>query len=236
MQGFDGFDIVPRRMVWLVALATVIWTLVMVLLAGQRFAVYHLILLGVGAALWQGRGPVSAGLRRLPVPALLRMGLLGYLGVVAEETLVGVLYASTDGAGVGLRVGQFISFNLFAFTGIIWGLAIGRRLLALGRHDLFLIAGGWGLFAEGVYRWVFVQPLAGSLLILPTMMVYAVILWPAQASVGPEGSGTRVWPLPLRLVAVWALAFVLSLPPMAMLNHLRTTQPAAFPPCDYIAC
>ena len=46
--------------------------------------------------------------------------------------------------------------------------------------------------------------------------------------------------LPLRLLTVWALAIALSLSlsmsPMAVLIHLRSVTPSAFPPCDYIAC
>jgi hypothetical protein len=231
--------IVPRALVWPVGITALLWAGLLVVTGGVLTAVYHPIVIAVGWAMWRRRDRVAGALRALPVSPVLRAVLIGYLAVVAEETLAGVLHAVQEGSGAAgalLRIRQFIAFNLLAFTGIVWALALAARHLALGRHDLFVAAGAWGLFAEGTLSALAVHPLAAVLLVLPTAAVYAVILWPAQAALAPGERGHRRWPAAGRLAAVWAAAYALSVPSVLALTALRDAHPDWFPPCAYIAC
>ena len=211
------------------------------LASGSFVPTYYPILLGLGALAWSRREAFAARLNGAlgALPLGLRMVAAGYLAVIFEETLAGLLHAITEGGGP-LRMlqaaGQFIAFNLFAFTGIILSLTFWRRKLGFGRWDLFLAAGAWGLFAEGSLWALIGNPVAGALLILPNMAVYAVILWPLTLICPPEAQGTTNRPLALRLVLIWLTAFALSLPPIVAVSWLRATHGDWFPACAYIAC
>ncbi|NBZ85972.1 hypothetical protein [Stagnihabitans tardus] len=232
---------VPRPMLLPVGLTTLAFAGLVGLASGSLVPAYYPILLALGALAWTRRATFAARLSRAlsALPLGLAMVAAGYLAVIFEETLAGLLHAMTEGAGP-LRMlqaaGQFIAFNLFAFTGIILSLAFWHRKLAFGRWDLFLAAGGWGLFSEGSLFALLANPVAGALLILPNMAVYAVILWPLTLICPPEAQGTVQRPLALRLVLIWLTAFALSLPPIVAVSWLRATHGDWFPACAYIAC
>ena len=116
---------------------------------------------------------------------------------------------------------------------IIVSLAFWHLRIALGGWDLFWIAGAWGLFAEGSLWAALANPVAGGLLILPNMAVYAVILWPLTLTC-PRGTWRPLWPL--RYGLVWALALALSLPAISAVSALRDAHGDWFPDCAYIAC
>ena len=209
--------------------------------SGSVVPAYYPIILGLGAVAWIRRESFAARLAGAlsALPLGLRMIVVGYLGVITEETIAGLLHALAEGGGP-LRMiqaaGQFIAFNLFAFTGIILSLSFWTRKLALGRWDLFLAAGGWGLFAEGSLTALIGSPVAGALLILPNMAVYAVILWPLTLICPSAERGLVKRPLGLRLALIWLTAFALSLPPIMAVSWLRASHGDWFPSCAYIAC
>ncbi|MFM2355922.1 MAG: hypothetical protein RLZZ528_1658 [Pseudomonadota bacterium] len=202
-----------------------------------RFApVYYAIVITLGwVFLAQGRWrSLRDRVSGLPGPVWLRAVGLGYGAVIAEETLVGTLAALAEGFAPGLwieRVGQFVLFNLFAFTGAVWGIALLAPRLPLALRHVW-VAGLWGLFAERVWAYFPSSPIAGLVLIAPTMAVYAVILAPAMLSV----------PLPDRrghagnVAVALGLMFMLSVGPVLGLFALRGALPDRFPPCIYIAC
>ncbi len=201
--------------------------------------VYYLAMVLVAAPLLQRhQSAIGAWLQRLPAPGFVRFAAIGYAGVVLEETLVGTVFAVQEWSlqAWPVRVGQFVAFNVLAFTGIIVGLYVVSRTLRLGRFDPWLMAGGFGLFAEGIVLQLAAQPIAAALLILPTMTVYSVIFTPAILTVPPASQGRRVWPLPLRVVIAWLIMGAASIIPVALLMAARASHPGFFPPCAYIAC
>ncbi len=206
----------------------------------SHIPIYHTIMvLLVLPFVVRNHAAISARLQQIPLPPLVRFILLGYLGVLAEEALVGTIAGLAQGGGIGhvaRKIQQFQLFNLFAFTGLIIGLALLRRLLVTGRWDLWVIAGCWGLFAESVYVFVFQFPLAGLGLVLPTMCLYAVIMAPAWLSIAPAERGVRQLPLYLRAPLAWAVMFALSVPPILALQTWRDARPDLFPDCSEIAC
>ena len=230
----DERKILPRWMLWvavpsIMALTAVLW--------GTPFRlspVYYtvMILLGIGVL----RPRLSERLQRLPGPVWLRYILLGYAAVVVEESLVGTLFTLAEGAGPLLwltRMTQFIAFNLFAFSGAIWGLGFAYGRWPGLRHWHFWLAGLWGLFAEQTLVLLVQNPIAGLILIAPNMVVYAIILAPAMLSLPPKpGTPVRIWSLPL----AWGIMLVFSVAPVLGLMALRGAYPDAFPACVYIAC
>ena len=232
--------LLPTPLLWIVALSllalgTLLWG------TTQGLApFYYSTMCVLGYIAYRGdRGPkVQAWLQTLPGPPLLRALLLGYAAVMAEESLVGTSYALNEGFTLAIwadRVSQFIAFNLLAFTGAILGLTLAVHLMpGLSRWHL-LIAGGWGIFAERSYLLFLSNPIAGLLIAGPNIAVYSIILAPLVLSMpghDAPGSGRRPW---APLVA-WALMLLISLPAVALLMYLRSTYPATFPDCEYIAC
>lgn len=232
--------LLPRPLLWIVALSLLALAVILYGSTQGLSPLYYGTMCLVGVRLLHGQRGLAteAWLQTLPVKPLPRAILLGYGAVMAEETLVGTLFALNEGFTPAVwaeRVGQFISFNLLAFTGAILGLALATRLLpGLSRWHL-LIAGAWGIFAERSYVLYLSNPIAGALISGPNVAVYSIILAPLVLSMpnhAAEGAGRRWW-APL---AAWALMLALSLPAVALLMALRSAYPDAFPPCDYIAC
>ena len=180
---------------------------------------------------------VQAWLQRLPGPVWLRCVLLGYAAVVAEEMLVGTSYALAEGNWPAVwlpRMGQFIAFNLFAFTGAIIGLALAYGRFPGLRPWHWVLAGAWGLYAERTWLLAWDNPIAGALLLAPNLTVYSIILAPLMLSLPAQSGVTRapVW----ALLPVWAVMFALSIPAVGAVLALRAAFPGAFPGCDYIPC
>ena len=232
--------ILPKPLLWIVAVSLCVLALVLDGTTQALAPLYYGTMCVLGVLVYHGDRGVrfAAGLQGLPGPILLRAVLLGYAAVVFEETLVGTSFALAEGFTTAVwlaRVGQFIAFNLFAFTGAILGLAFATyRLPGLSRWHL-LIAGGWGIFAERSYMIFLGNPIAGVLIAGPNIAVYSIILAPLVLSIpGHDAMGKgRGWWAPF---AAWALMLLLSLPAVAVLIWLRATYPQAFPNCDYIAC
>ena len=231
-------DIILRRWLMLalppalLVLAVVLWT------APQRLAPLYYGVMGLlgWVAFGQGRWRRAQDwLQRLPGPVWLRFLALGYGAVVAEETLVGLAHAGSEGSAAAVlpRIGQFVLFNLFAFSGAIWGMGLAYGRWPGLRPWHWLLAGAWGLFAERTWWFLWTNPIAGVILIAPNMVVYAVILAPMMLSLPThDAPPAKQWALPL----VWALMLALSVPPVAALIAWRGAWPDGFPSCDYIAC
>ena len=227
----------PLALVIVVAVSLVVITFVFFGTPQALSPVYYALVTVVGIAAFRGgRGPrTREWLQSLPGPPIARAIVLGFLAVVIEETIVGTLFALTEGftlAGWAERVGQFIGFNVFAFAGPIFGLTVAARILpGLALWHLF-VAGGWGLYAESVFARILGAPIAALLIAGPTIAVYSVILAPLVLSL-PERPGRSRWWHPF---VAWALMFAFSIPAILVLGALRAASPEAFPPCEYIAC
>lgn len=232
--------ILPKPLLWIVALSLLALALLLAGTAQALAPAYYAAMCGLGVVAYHGdRGPrLAHWLQSLPLSPLPRAIALGFAAVVFEETLVGTSFALTEGLTPAIwaqRVQQFITFNLFAFSGAIVGLTLATRLLpGLSRWHV-LIAGGWGIFAERSYLIFLGNPIAGALIAGPNIAVYSVILAPLVLSLPGHdaiGRGRAPW-APL---AAWGLMLALSLPAVALLIWLRGAWPDAFPNCDYIAC
>lgn len=234
-----NFVILPTSLRWPTALSLAFLVVALWLDARSLIPVYHCIMLGlVLPMVHMYRQRLARQLSSLPFGSFWRIILLGYMAVVFEETLVGALHALQEGGEWGalpIRIGQFIFFNLFAFTGLIFGMAFLHRLTRFGRFDLFLLCGLWGVFAEGLIFKLPGSPIVASLLLIPTMAVYALIMLPGQLS-APQPDHQKQWPLPLRLIVGLTLFWILSIMPMLAATTLRDSHPALFPPCAYIPC
>ena len=229
--------LLPRYLPHVVALALAGLSLVLWQSEHRLAPIYYGLMTALGV--WQLGGSrwrrVQAALQKIPLPLALKVVILGYAAVIAEETLVGTLYALNEGFTLSVwreRVGQFIAFNLFAFTGAILGLGIAYSLWPGLRPVHVWIAGLWGLFAEGTIMVALGNPIAAALVAPPNIAVYAIILAPLVLCLPNTNTPLRYWQIP----ATWALMFVLSLGPVAALQSLRATHPEAFPRCDYIRC
>ena len=223
--------------VWMIGLAVLSLAAMVPMLWGSdhRLApAYYGMMLALGV--WADRkGWAAHWLQGLPGPVVLRVLALGYGAVLAEETLVGTLYALAEGITPALwaaRVGQFVAFNLLAFSGVIWGLGIAYMAWPGLRRWHLVLAGGWGLFAEGTLAMYAQNPIAALALTPTNICIYTIILAPLMVSLPKREGAFRWWQVP----ATWALCLALSIAPVAGLMQLRAAYPAAFPSCAYIRC
>ncbi len=232
----------PRLLLVAVGLSLCVLGLVLYGSSQQLSPIYYALMCVVAVAVFgvdrTRLSHVQTALQAIPLPALPRAILLGYAAVVAEETLVGTLFALNEGISLSVwaeRVGEFVAFNVLAFTGSIWGLAIAAWLLPGVLRLHLLIAGGWGLFAEHVPQAMLTNPIAGALIVAPNIAVYTLILAPVVLSM-PERRPVRPWVLFVVPFAAWALMLAISFPAVGLLSQLRVDHPGAFPKCDYIGC
>ncbi len=213
--------------------------LAFLLLAGTPLVLYHVVMSAVLLPLvaWR-QAQLAPWLARLPLPAVPRFILLAAAVVVAEEVLVGTilsLVVERDPSLWATRVRQFVTLNLLVFAGPVLALALHARLTAPHRWELPVLAGGWGLYSEAILQRLPAAPVLAGLLLWPTLVIYALIFAPATLSVAPE-RGNRRPPLWLRALAVWALAFAVSVPVVLAVDSLRRAQPDLFPPCALTGC
>lgn len=238
-EGPQRIAVLPGALV-LAVLGSVIFLAVVLHGSAQAMSpFYYLVMTLLGWAVFRRArvGRAEAWLQGLPGPAVLRAVGLGYAAVVFEETLVGTFFALNEGITAQVwmeRVWQFIAFNLLAFSGAIWGMAVMLRRWPALRAWHLPIAGAWGLFAERSYLIFLENPIAGALIAAPNIAVYSIILAPLTLSLpAAEGDARPVW---WRAVVIWAVMFALSVPFVAALLGLRGGFPAVFPSCDYISC
>ena len=230
----------PAWTKWPLYVSVGLLTLIIGALIHEAMPLYLVLMVFVFAPLLQ-RHQVAIGrwLQSLPGPLLVKFLLLGYAGVIVEETIIGTVHMINEGFNVAEwheRIGQFIAFNLFAFTGLILGLFIIARRYRFHALDGWIIAGAWGLIGERTILAISANPVGSLLLLLPTMAIYSVIVTPALLSLPEEKRGRRDFRAPWRHFTAWALMLVMSIIPMIGLAVLRDQHPDAFPKCEYIPC
>ncbi|OGZ07717.1 MAG: hypothetical protein A3C93_06520 [Candidatus Lloydbacteria bacterium RIFCSPHIGHO2_02_FULL_54_17] len=230
--------IFPRFIRIPLVIAVVILNIYFVFIERSFTVLYYVLWLGgVGYFVVQYREAIVFHLRQWKISPLLKFLILGYGAMLAEEFIVGLVHAANEGLSLAtllLRVSQFWAFNVFAFTGFIFGWYFFIRRYSYSLTDIFFISGLWGLFSEHTLSYLSQNPIAAVLLILPTMCTYNLIIAPALFSVAERG--TKVVGIAWRYSSTLLLFLVFSIPPMAVLWFLRSTFPDAFPPCEYISC
>lgn len=199
-------------------------------------AIYYVLWTGLfGCWLWRTRIPLGAQLKTWRLHPFLKFVILGYGAVLAEEIIAALANNISEGFSFSLyltRIGQFWAFNVFAFTGFILGWYVLLKNFSYTARETFYLAGAWGLFSEGIYRFVLANPVAAFMMAAPTVLTYGLILAPASLSMNK--SGKRTLPFPWKLPLTYGLIFALSLAPMFALTHLREQHPQLFPPEKFI--
>ena len=222
----------------------VIWLLVALLfwmwyLLTQRFQaqlLYPYLWLGlVGIPIWLLRGQLRHLLQRWRLNGFLKFALLGYAAVLLEEMFAALVNNLAEGFSLELylqRIGQFWALNVLAFTGLIVGWYILLRLFAYSAVERFYLAGLFGLFAERTIVALPTNPLAFFLFAPLIIFTYGLILTPAMLSLSSGARHHPSWIIryPLALL----VPFVCSVPPVFVLQVLRSSHPGWFPPRKFV--
>lgn len=199
-------------------------------------AMYWTIVIGgLGGFIYWKKDAITQYLQSIRLPSFFKFILLGYGVVLLEEILAAFTNNLTEGFSFSLyivRIGQFWAFNILAFTGFIIGWYFLYRYLRYTRREMFFLAGGWGLYAEHVIPGIFGNPIGYTLLILPTIMTYGIMITPSMLSM--EKTGEKVVHPILKYILTYAVIFVCSIIPMAILLWLRGLHPELFPPTNFI--
>lgn len=227
-----------RVLITLLCLSILIFNFYTFFVLHSYVALYPVLWLGgFGLIFLHYRARIEACIKKFPHSPFIKFILLGYGAVLLEEAIAAFVHALTEGftfQGYTLLLFQFWAFNLLAFTGFIFGWYVLLRRFQYTKSDIFLLAGGWGLFTEHIFSSIFRSPIGALLLILPTMYTYNLILLPALLSL-PDEQKKNISTTKKDLLTIGALLFF-SIIPVFILTALRTKFPEAFPPCAYIPC
>lgn len=176
-----------------------------------------------------------AWMSHIPGSTLKRYLIIAALVVATEEVLAALVNNMGEGFSFGLwgiRIQQFILFNLFAFTGfyLAWYYLYTRYNFTI--NQAIFTAGLWGLFSERLYTYLFSNPLAFSLMAIPMVFVYALMLYIALISLPPKTNRkpVRYYLYPLS----YGLIILCSIIPMLTLSWLRENYGYLFPPASMI--
>jgi hypothetical protein len=200
-----------------------------------QFLYFFIWTAGVGSIVWLRRDGIERAVRAIKLGETARFVLLGCAMVLAEEVVAAFVNNLSEGFTLRLfavRILQFWSLNIFAFTGLILAWAWMSRWLMFSRAERFYLTGLFGLYAERTIFVVFSNPLAFLLFAPLEILTYGLILTPAQLSVPAHGSmkSLRV----LRYAASLLLPLLVSIPFVVVLMVLRAHFPWAFPPTKFI--
>ncbi|PWB38724.1 MAG: hypothetical protein C3F02_02330 [Parcubacteria group bacterium] len=238
MGNYSFNHVFPRKIIIPLIISVLLLNFYFISVAHYIVFVYYILLLGGGGILlWKYREQLSNILLNWKLRPLIKFVLLGYSAVLTEEILVALVHALNSGAsltGWGQLILQFWAFNIFAFTGFIFGWYFLYRRYRYTSANLFFIIGLWGLYAEKTLSYLRTDFWGAILLILPTMSVYNLIIAPALASLPPAPDNrVKTWK---KCLYSFIISFVFSLLPVIALTYLRAHWPLLFPPCAYIPC
>lgn len=162
----------------------------------------------------------------------LKFILLGYLMVLLEEIIAGFVNHLLEDFSLPLliaRILQYQFFNLFAFTGFIFGVYFSLKLFNYSRTEIFFVAGLWGLYTEKVIFQIFVNPSYILLTIIPMIFIYGIIIYPSILSIELTKKEKKYNKF-LKYSLTLLLMFVFSILPILIVTTLRTNFPFLFPP------
>ncbi len=176
----------------LILLAISVVLLNVIFLANRSFiSFYYVIWLGgVGVYFMKHRTAIESRLASWNISHFPKFLLIGLGMIILEETFAGFsMHLAEFPSPAKMIVGilQFYAFNLLALPGFVIGWYVLLRRYLYGEREIFILAGLFGLFSEKIYMHVLSFPIAGILLILPTMFTYALIIAPSVVSFRGEG-------------------------------------------------
>lgn len=222
----------------LVLLALSLFLLLVISVQNKHFLVmYYIVWVGVvGPLVWFNRVKLEEKLSAWGLSSFPKFLLLGIAMILSEEVLAGLsmnLHISKDPAFLIHGISQFWAFNLLALPGFIiaWHVLLSRYVYT--KREVFMLVGIFGLFAEHVVEKVAGNPIAGALLILPTMFTYAIIIAPSLLSFRAVGERKELG-FVKRYVFGFLVPVLVTLPFIAVLAYLKTHYPGAFPPEGFV--
>lgn len=195
----------------------------------------YLWVLGFGGLLYKYREQAAKKIRAIKLSPILKFAILGYAMVLLEEVFAAFANNLNEGFELSLlivRIFQFQAFNVFAFTGFIFGFYFLTKWFKYSKTEIFFLAGIWGLYGEGIIFSLIGNPLAFFFWTPIMILVYGLIITPSIMSIETEGKRelTRFIRYPLTYV----LLFLFSIIPISVLVLVRTAFPGAFPPPELI--
>lgn len=197
------------------------------------FAIYYPIWLGVGGTIiWRYRQRIERRLREWAAPPLVKFLILGFGAVLTEEIIAALANHVPEGFSpvvYAARVVQFWDLNIFTFFGFIVGWYGLITWLAFSKREVFYLAGIWGLFAEKVIFAILSNPAFVAFDFSPDILTYGLIITPALLSQEPRTGRWRLHPI-LKYPLAYGVIFLCSIPAIGLLQLLRQSFPALFPP------
>jgi hypothetical protein len=199
-------------------------------------AVYYIPVIGLlGSLLYYRWSRVATLLQSWRLPPGIKFFIVGYTVVLLEEVVAAFGNHWSEGFYLPLylvRIGQFWAFNILAFTGFIAGWYFLSRRYQYSYREMFYLAGLWGLYAEGMYRWLTSNPLGVVFLVGPIIVTYGLMVLPMVLTVPVRERTTlaRIKKYPLTFLVL----FIFSAIPVLILTILRSHFPELFPPTTMI--
>ncbi len=228
---------IPRYARWSLYVSIALLFLVFIPNGSFQPLYYVLWVLGVGGYVYRNHERIQQRFQSWNIGPFKKFLGIG-IGVILLEEMFAALamhgfrYLTTVSLLTYPRdVLQFWALNLLALPGMIiaWYLLLKRY--AYTKREIFVLAGLFGLFAEKVHEHLVSFPLAGLLLIAPTMFTYGVIILIPTLSLDHTAGRQSHWLIRYGLGLI--VPFICSIPGIGILSYLFTQNPGLFPPFGY---
>lgn len=201
----------------------------------EQFLYFYIWLIGVGVPVWHYRKQLREQLQKWSAYPMIKFIFLGYIMVLLEEIFAALLNNISEGFSLNLwfiRILQFWAFNILAFSGFIFGWYYLTKKYFYTTTEAFFVSGIWGIYSEGIYTQIFINPLAFIFTAVPMIYAYGLILYPSLLSIKRHES--KKPNLIIKYILTYVIIFLFSLIPLVLLLRLRSTFPFLFPPPKFI--
>lgn len=225
-----------QNLILILLLSSTLFLVAVSFFAHHFLALYYVVwIFLVGGFLWKKKVKVEEKLAQLKIGSFKKFILLGVIMIFLEETLAGIsMHLSTAHNSRDLIVGvlQFWAFNLLALPGFIIGWYLLLCKYNYSRREVFVLVGLFGLFSESVVSKILANPIMGTVLILPTMFTYSIIIAPSIMSF--RGGEKKSIPVLYRYIIGFFFPIIVSLPFLLILMILKNHFPYIFPPIGFV--
>ena len=199
--------------------------------------IYFMVVIGIfGLPLHIFKLPLTIRLQNWSAPAILKFLALGYGAVLTEEIFAALTNHLSEGFNTALyfqRILQFWAFNIFAFSGLIFGWYVLTKKIQYSKTEIFFLTGLFGLWTERIFPVALTNPVAFFFWAPLVIFVYGIIITPAMFSLKPQPTTKTIHPI-LKYILAYAVILLFSLLPVMFLWFLRLRYPWAFPPAEFI--